>query len=256
MTDGKFNIGCVIPIHGRAGLADKTIARLSRQVNCNIRTVIVGDSDEDKETAKKAGVLSTYYSYRNSPLGAKWQFGIDILHNTNPEIDAYLHIGSDDWLSDAYCDTAMKMLAADETMAMIGSKGFFVIDYRPDLYRLIYWPGYDQERAKEPIGAGRLIPRCTLDALNWNLFDVGLDSGLDYSMLKKILTLKKSVAMIVSEPVAVMGIKLPQFEVKNGFDSFSKTAYSIIPMVAEVFLRNYFLDIFDIHATPEESKKE
>jgi len=239
-----YKIGCVIPVSGRPGLVNKTITRLSRQQDCDVTIIVIGSEEQDRENIGKVPEGYHFFLYRNSPLGAKWQFGIDFLRNLKPDINAYLHTGSDEWLTDNYCTVGMDALNADDANGMVGVRGYYVYDI--ETKRMIYWPGYANERKNEPIGAGRLISRQTLEALNWGLVDTTLDSGLDATIMKNVLKTGKNVKISDESSIAVIGIKTSQWTSKNVFDSFLKEGHPIPPLMTRNFIQSNFPDIGEL----------
>ncbi len=99
----------------------------------------------------------------NSPLGSKWQAGVDYARTLDPS-----HIvitGSDDLLSmgffEKYCDIC----------DMIGFNSWFIWNENK-LY-------FTQYMAKQPLGGGRIYSKWALNKVDYKLFDVTKNKLLD-----------------------------------------------------------------------------
>lgn len=245
-----YKIGCVIPVSGRPGLVNKTITMLKKQRGCDMTIICVGSEEQDRVNILDGNKPEDFkfLIYRNAPLGAKWQFGIDTLRNIRPDIDAYLHTGSDEWLTEDYCSSGIEAMSSD--LGMAGVKGFYL--YEAETKRMIYWPGYAGDRNGEPIGAGRLVTRKTLESLNWSMVDTGLDSNLDASMMKNVLKTGACISILDDKAVAVIGIKTGAWAIKNSFASFLKEGHAIPTLMARNFIESNFPGIDELNLSPQE----
>ena len=64
------------------------------------------------DIAEETGAL--FVQCQNLPLGFKWQRGMDIAREFDP--DAILMLGSSDWVSDNWCEIMMKRIIAGADM--------------------------------------------------------------------------------------------------------------------------------------------
>lgn len=95
----------------------------------------------------------------NSPLGAKWQFGVT--HAQKICANPLIILGSDDELNKDFVKNALKLL--DDGYHFIGLRRYWVkhkgnkylIDYRPVM----------------PLGGGRVYSAKLLDSMRWKLFE-------------------------------------------------------------------------------------
>ncbi len=190
MTDQPL-IAVAMPVKGRHSLVRKTILRLHLQMGVRVIVVCVGDP-EDREVCEGAG--AEFFEHENAPLGGKWQFAFERCRDFNP--DAVLYAGSSDWFTKKW---AKKLYAkAIRLERVVGMLGIYFIDIALDGFRVVWWPGYgaDSDRKEETIGAGRVLPRCVLDKVDWKVFNPKLDASLDYSMERNV---GKGVAVDVPE---------------------------------------------------------
>lgn len=87
-------IVCLMPTRKRKELTIATIRQLQKQT-IPIEIILIGSWDDDREVSEIVGV--PYFEHPNQPLGAKLQFGVDVIRKLSP--DYLLLCGSDDWLS-------------------------------------------------------------------------------------------------------------------------------------------------------------
>lgn len=173
----------VIPVKGRIPLLIHTISRLFNKNGVDA-VVCVGDDELDRVACESAGAI--WVQHDNYPLGAKWNAGFVKAAELGTE--AFLFVGSSDWLSDNWLD---KMLPHLEEYDMVGKPDFYMldIDTKFNKYRACHWKGYtDAERKGEPIGIGRLIRRSALEKVNFEPFDRKLDRSMDRSMYQNLLS--------------------------------------------------------------------
>ena len=240
----KYKIGAVIPLFDRRGVNSVVIQKLLKQIDCDVKIICIGD-DEARDEAVSSG--AEFYKYRNNPLGSKWQFGIDILRNKYPDIDAYLHIGSDDFITNDYCSKAIDILKTDETIGMVGNLGFFIADASTEgMNRLIFWKGYTVTRVGEPVGAGRVISRAAMDSLEWLIMDPALDSSLDSIIISKLKNAGLRIEIMNDESACVLSVKVNTMPVKNKFESFVQGSTEFPKQFMTLFIDHYFPEAMEI----------
>jgi hypothetical protein len=212
----KLNIFCVMAIHQRENVTIETIELLKKQTYPLENIILIGDSDIEKNIALKTNCL--YKHSDNYPLGSKWQSGIMMAKSFNP--DAILICGSDDWLTPNWCEICKDYI--DYGYDLVGKNNFFIANILPQEPVVIVQRGYRGfEKLKVPIGAGRLISKKILDAMNWQFFNRKINKGLDRCSYTN--TLKKNGNIKLLNEIAelkIMSIKsswpvLDTFDVLN-----------------------------------------
>jgi glycosyltransferase involved in cell wall biosynthesis len=174
-------IVCLMPIHERKKLTIATIRQLQKQT-IPIEIILIGSWDDDREVAEIVGV--PYFEHPNQPLGAKLQFGVDVIRKLNP--DYLLLCGSDDWLSANWCEFLIPKFKPD--IGLVGALTYYIADCVPDKPVQISWrEAYKGTgRFGEPIGQGRLLDCKFLEMLDWKLFPVNQYAGMDWYSFNKI----------------------------------------------------------------------
>lgn len=156
-------IAVVIPIHfeneTRKELTRISLQRLTRQ-SIPVSPILVGSTQEEKKFAQELGCF--YSHQKNIPLSKKYQKGVYYARNLNPEI--VMMLDSDTWISDNYCEVAIKNLQYQQIDG-IGMSRFYVLN-------IDTWEVRQQnyERVYEPIGTGRVFLPRSLDLIDWRLF--------------------------------------------------------------------------------------
>lgn len=202
----------IIPVKGRLPLLEITIKRLiiSNSVDC---VVCVGATSEEHRVSVSAGADFLYHD--NYPLGRKWNAGFQYAATRyNP--DAYVFVGSSDWLSNNWLDETLPYLSDYD---MIGKPDFYLLDVQPDLKRACHWGGYTEvERINEPIGIGRILSRSILEQLDFTPFDNNIDKSLDWSMYQKVLAKGGRIKNITGEHIKSLSISHYNWTNKHRFD--------------------------------------
>ena len=160
---------CVMPIHERRAVTIETVNRLKKQKFLD-DIVLIGDSAIEERIAATTGV--TYAEYHNTPLSWKVQVGVDIARKSNP--DAIMISGSDNWLSDDWCQLCAPHL---KNYDVIGAGRWWMARVEKRLPLEILSCRYLQRG--DPIGGGRMISSRALDRIDWGLYTFKRDSGLD-----------------------------------------------------------------------------
>ena len=201
----------VIPVSGREALLTYTISRLSRQVGT---VICMGHTASECEAVESEGGL--FYSLPpHATLGIKWQDAVNIARDFDP--DKILIMGSSSMISDNWIDVFSPYLKDHD---MVGAAGIHY--YHVERRELCYWSGYKGGRAIEPIGVGRLIRRSTLDALDWQIFAIGLNRGLDDSTMKRVQKIHGSVLNLRSHGCCSVRISSQKWNNTNSHDSMAR----------------------------------
>jgi len=212
------------------------------------------DRWEDYHPIQEMGVVTEINS--RWPLGQKWNRGYEIAKKMNP--DAVLHLGSDDWFTENYCDYIKEWLT-DHEIVGIGDYHFahfdFKINRQWDGYdvskalckkSIVYWPGYDIEkyshRENEPVGGGRLIRSDFLDMINWQPFDSKTFKNLDYQMASKCKEAGCYMKAIKDGNIKAVSITTNLWPCKNGYLKMKDSGNEL----ADEFIDKHFPEINEI----------
>lgn len=211
----KYKTVAVIPCFGRFQLLEKTVERLYN-VNGISKVVLIGHEYKTKQIADRTG--SHYVDHANLPLGRKWNAGFLAAKSFNP--DAVLFVGSSDWISKDWMQTALKYLPEYD---MIGKLGCHLLDVNTEKgKRLVEWTGYGKGvRESEPIGIGRVISARVLNKINWKPFEDHKDNSMDWFMYERVLNQSGKIK-IMNEPVYSMAISTNLWHNKHMFEEHWK----------------------------------
>jgi len=212
-----MKVVAVIPVFGRLPLLKLTIKRLLEK-NGVSQVVCAGNEKDAKQFVLSAGC--EWVNHNNKYLSDKWNATFRHAESLSP--DAVLFVGSSDWLSNNWIDV---MAAQLEDSAMVGVAGCHFADFSKNRSRLAYWPGYassgdarSKERAKEPIGIGRLISSKYLDSVNWSPLDSGLNKSIDWSMYQMMLKTGQKIKLVEDKTIHALSISCGLWENKHKFE--------------------------------------
>tara|TARA_B100001248_G_C27395864_1_gene465501 strand:- start:2835 stop:3701 length:867 start_codon:yes stop_codon:yes gene_type:complete len=190
------NVVCLIGIWERLELVKINIDLLKKQtMPCKILLIV--SSQKDKQFAIQNKVDWIYTD--NKPLGRKWQIGLDECKKYNP--NAVLINGSDDLLSTNWVKTCYHYIH-NKQFDIVGKSNWYLLDLiEKKPYKLMY------KNANILLGAGRMISRNILDQINWNLFPLNLNRGLD-NHCNKIFNKNYAKRLVISSPkIFVISLK-------------------------------------------------
>jgi hypothetical protein len=226
-----------VPVFGRFPLVRMTISRLQRQ---GVTPIMMGHEREAHEIAKELNV--EFIHVDNDPLGNKWNVGFQACKNYNA--DGVIFMGSSDWASDEYIESATDAL---NEFSFIGMLGCHFVDVADEV-RLVHWPGYQTgQRRYEPIGIGRVLRSDILEKMNWTPFQESLSAGLDWSMYLKLIQLTDGIAVIKDEQqdIRLLSISTNRWPNKHKFeDHWSGKLLS--KRLDNKILNKNFSDIFEL----------
>lgn len=139
-----------------------------------------GHEEGHRKELEKCRLKTTWVQAENKPLGKKFNTVLRAAKKCNPD---YVFITGDD---DIYNDRFWKQYqeAANQGFHFIGLLDAFLVDVETASAK--YFPGYSRERKGETLGAGRMIHKHLLDIFDWELWENGINSGLDASMTKTL----------------------------------------------------------------------
>jgi len=244
-----MNIFSVIPVYGRHELLPHTINRLLTR--CGVTKVYcVGDIEADKKICENAG--AEWLDHPNSPLGAKWNLGIEIAIASGIAYDGFLFIGSSDWVSDNWVKIYASYLSEYD---MIGTANCHFLDVNTNgKKRLVDWSGYtklnsgwEAARSDEPIGIGRIYSMQVLKKLNGKLFQPDKDEGMDYLSMKRVLSIGGTTKKFIATNTKSVSISTNKWINKHRFDNGLLT-HSNSKIVEDVdgWLKEWFSEGFKI----------
>jgi len=217
-------IVAVIPVHRRAQMAIETV-RMLRHQTVPVTTILVGDSRVEAAIARKTGC--EYVQYPNRPLSSKWQAGVWRAGDIYP--DAVLILGSDTWLTPAWCETGLQLM--QEGSDVVGRNSLYIMHLRQDGIEVIH-RGYKGVRAEQPMGAGRMISRAGMRALDWALFRERKSRHCDSIAMRAIKATGLQCALMPKRELA-MTIKCDNWLSKHTFaDAKASTGLQPLRSVA------------------------
>lgn len=170
-------------VYGRHALAAGMLRHLAARVlalagSVEVRLFAVlspGDVDVMGDVCRELEVA--YAVVANSPLSAKWQIGVDLARTHCGKIRGLMTLGSDDFISAAYLERCVHHLAEGDMIGW-GPSTIWALD--AETGRLGAWRDAMAFRgARVPAGAGRVYTRDLLDLVDWQLWRVPREHGLD-----------------------------------------------------------------------------
>jgi len=175
-----MRISCiVVTSSGRKKIVVEVLRYLKRQT-IPIDLLLVSDDPHDVSIAKQ--FKCNFLQYKNKPVGEKWQAGVNYVREKfHP--DAVMVCASKNWLTSNWCEVSMKYI--EEGYDMVGKRLHHMCRLVPKKKIVfITRQGY------HIVGSGRVYSKSILDKIDWKLFPVHRNSGLDGSCEAKILNLK------------------------------------------------------------------
>lgn len=159
-----FNPVVLIATHEREEITTKNIKSLEGKC----RIILVCSTKLELEYYKKLGV--TVILEPNKPLGRKWQCGVNVSVNMEP--NPLIILGSDDFITDDYWNVLKTKIA--EGYEFIGTTSWYNYDY----HRL-YICKYTNRNEDFPIGSGKAYSLKGLKKIRWKVFDTEAERKLD-----------------------------------------------------------------------------
>ena len=126
--------------------------------------IIVASDTDEVEYYRTVGVHVVQHP--NTPLGSKWQSGID--HARKLNADKIVVCGSDDILSKHFLESIVSM-----NYNFIGLRSWYVF-HAEKLYHLDYLAPNNL-----PLGSARVYSKQFLENIDWKVFDPSIDKLLD-----------------------------------------------------------------------------
>lgn len=157
--------------------------------------IVVVSSIEDK-TIFDAHNIETHM-YANSPLGAKFQYG---LYQLRDRVDAVMLLGSDDLIDNTMIDKLLK--EEEELVWPIGLYITNTVGDKKGEVRLFDW------FYKNYSSVGRLVKKSLLDRLDWRLWNGTELRAIDHSSHHRLLEGNPTLKMVNMMPEsAILDIK-------------------------------------------------
>lgn len=183
--DDRDEICFFIPIWYRHDTLKRNIDLLLKQEYYRIKIVIIYSNDSDKNFCKQYSQNNIFPIYvENKPLSKKFQFGAEFTKIFYPL--AITINGSDDLLSLNF-GTNIVNIFENSDANYIGCNFWYVYDVKDSTqYKFTY---NDLNRV---VGCGRSFKYTLLNDLNWQIFPLNLNSGIDTASNKMISNKKNS----------------------------------------------------------------
>lgn len=235
-------LGVLTAIHGRHRLS-KAMLRAIPSGPPGWRVLVVvtmGPEDfvktlpESRSLGRDPAVIPVMAE--NSPLTMKWQAGLDFMRRVAGEsLDAVCLMGSDDFASlDFWLDGVRRVQEGAQNP--FGVRSCMMLNAETE--EMGQFTMGDPGR---PVGCGRFYPRASLDAIDWRLWSIDRDKGVDGA--SEIRLAENGVRLeVVEMPGMMVDVKIAGENI-NGWDRF--TTFCGVP-----FAR------FDFILKPEETWSE
>ena len=174
-------ISIVSAIWKRKALTEIFLSSLQRyEKDYGIRSAVAGSEGiQSREMCLDYGVA--YVETPNTPISGKF-IKASQLASVCFSPDAFLILGSDDFIDDALIQKYLKALKGGVDVAGIVDCYF----YHTESKEAMYWRGYTNFRQGETIGMARMISKKVFNRLHGKLWPSNMDSGLDYNMMKRL----------------------------------------------------------------------
>jgi len=168
---------------------------LSREFNIDM-LVVGSEGEASRRMTEGAGFL--YLEHENNPVSDKWNAGLRELKKYNPT--HVMSLDSDDFISDNLlkCYITEIERGFDGIIGIMDSYFITLSPWATDFNKCIYWHGYPSTNI---LGTCRCVSRRVLDAVGWELWPSGDDSGLGR------LSRLKMMDALVSSPVLGFSVK-------------------------------------------------
>jgi len=183
-----MKIALVIAVYKRHDLTKIVLDNFRLQAKKYGFEIIIAGSEGN--ASKRLAKCCHYIEVDNDPLSDKHDAMITKAKEL--DVDGVVLMGSDDIVSDSYWDWVYSLDSNAKYLQGLKDIYFYSTKHK----QLYYWAGY--RNGKQIAGAGRFFSRFILDKMDWQLWDSGLQKGLDTncsSLLLKKGIKEKSVTM-------------------------------------------------------------
>lgn len=174
-------ISIVSAIWQRKALTEIFLSSLQRyEKDYGIRSAIAGSEGvQSREMCLDYGVA--YVETPNNPISGKF-IKASQLAAVCFKPDAFLILGSDDFIDDALIQRYLKALKDGVDVAGIKDCYF----YHTGSKEAMHWVGYTNFRRGETIGMARMLSKKVFNMLRGKMWPANMNSGLDFTMMKKL----------------------------------------------------------------------
>jgi hypothetical protein len=167
-----------------------------------------------------------YVEVKNKPISNKFIKASQwAATRFNP--DAFLILGSDDFIDDALIQRYLKALKDGVDVAGLIDCYF----YHTGSKEAMHWVGYTNFRRGETIGMARMISKKVFNRLHWKLWPSNIDSGLDFNMMKRL----KKVSGIVQKSFHIDGMVAVDIKGQGNISPFDCYRANMEPVDISVF---------------------
>lgn len=233
-----LNLTLLTVTHGRNDLSERSIrhhSRLAQRLSdvANIRIACICSPEDLRALTPVCSELGVFLrDHINKPVSRKWQRGLDLLADAIPT-DAVMLLGSDDFASEAYLRRSIQMAEEGNHLGWGVDTIWF---YQWATGRLGKWVGpLLLDGRPIPSGAGRVLTRKLLDAVNWVLWprEEPLDKGLDTLCSKHLRSHGIFLNIIKTEPDEVV------VDVKDGRNIHTFSEFNFDEMLSGAQARQW-----------------
>jgi len=233
-----ISVCCIMPVHNREAITRETVYRLERQF-CEVIPILVGN----EETRKKLeDVPCCYVEHENRPIYKKLEAGLSMAKNFSP--DAVMYLGSDDWISDNWLETAFEYfncedyhLAGQNTMALYMTKEDFSLWKIFNIYN----------------DSGEVIHKKILDHFDWHLPELKDDTR--HGIGRRDLIQSIGIQRARMQNTTIMGVK-GLWKTYHNLDIHKKLYKAKEVLKREEYLNNNFPDAVERVMIVQESYKK
>lgn len=199
-----YNPVVLIATHDRMEITTKNIELLKQQ--SAVPKIIVVCSYMEELIYYKTLQVNVILS-DNSPLGRKWQAGVNLAKNmgANPLII----LGSDDILIQGFIESALRKLK--EGYEYLGLTSWLTFDGKE-----LYLSSYCGPNVDYPIGSGKVYSKDLLDRFNWKLFNTKDNRKLD-DQGNRMATINGAKTFLIREP-GVLAVKGNWIQLNTAYD--------------------------------------
>lgn len=201
------------------------IKRIRESYGDLFHPVVVVSTKEDEALFNGYGIET--HMYANSPLGAKFQHGLEQLR----DMDAVMLMGSDDLIDNTIID---KIISRSEEV--VWPIGLYMANTKGGEIRLFDW------FYKAYSSVGRLVRRSVLDRLDWKLWSGKELRAIDHSSHMRLLMGGPTMKMVPMLPDGVVMDIKSDMNI-NGYTRFSKGGKVVSDEIMQGFSvdeREYF----------------
>lgn len=236
-------LGVLTAVHGRHALARAMLRAIPSSPPGWRTIVVVALGAEDRHAledifhfGRQDPALLPIVT-ENSPLTFKWQRGLEQLRKIGCEaLDAVCIMGSDDFASQDYWSAALKRIAGGEKRPF-GIRWCYMLN--AETGQMGKFPMGDPRRA---VGCGRFYPSSALDLVDWKLWTVAREKGLDGASESRLAEVGLTLDA-VELPGFLVDVKT--FESMHGWNEFVRWGESDLCRFEEILPKEKTVQILE-----------